>query len=263
MAEPTKPTIKRLFALSGNLCAFPGCSLPMVEESGTVTGEICHIHARNKEGARFNEALSEKEIHAFDNLILMCGRHHKVIDDEEEIYTAETLWELKKIHESTAGRPERTEDSFFAKVLLNAYQRVSIGSNSGHIAINSPGAIQGNSITVKTTKKSVKVQAPSGSIGSNLVISKYISHLIERYNKFASSDPTRKSKFSYGAISKNVSDKFGAKWQLLEESHSFEVIAYLQHRINRTRQCKINKGKGYSCYPSIEEYKTKYGADDV
>jgi hypothetical protein len=191
----------------------------------------------------------------------MCGRHHKVIDDEEEIYKAATLRELKEIHESTTGRPERAEDSFFAQVLLNAYQRVSIGNNSGNVAINGPGTIQGNNVTVKTTKKSVKVQAPSGSIGSNLLLSKYISHLIERYNKFASSDPTKKFKFSYGAISKNVSDKFGAKWQLLEESHSSQVIAYLQSRIDRTRHCKINKGKGYSCYSSIEEYKAKYGAD--
>ena len=234
----------------------------MVEKSGTVTGQICHIHARNKEGARFNAALSEKEIHEFDNLILMCGRHHKVIDDEEGIYTAEALRELKQIHERAAGRPEHSDDSFFAQILLNAYLRVSIGSNSRNVAINSPGAIQGNSITIKATKKFVKVQTPSGTIGSNLVLSKYISHLIERYNKFASSDSTRKSKFSYGAISKNVSDKFGAKWQLLEERHSPEVILYLQHRIDRTRQCKINKGKGYSCYSSMEEYKTKYGADD-
>ncbi len=41
MAEPTEKTIKRLFALSGNICAYPGCSLAIVESVGTVTGEIC------------------------------------------------------------------------------------------------------------------------------------------------------------------------------------------------------------------------------
>lgn len=258
MTEPTKPTIKRLFALSGNLCAFPGCSLPMVEKSGTVTGEICHIHAQNKGGPRFNEALNEKEIHEFDNLILMCGRHHKVIDDEEDIYKADTLRELKTIHENAAGRPERAEDSFFAQLLLNSYKKISIERNYGNVAINSPGAIQGNNVIVNSSKKSVKVQAPYGSIGSNLELSKYISHLIERYNQYAANDPYRKTKFSYGAISKNVSDKFGAKWQLLEESYSSDVIAYLQQRIERTRQCKINKSKGFPCYSSLVDYEKKY-----
>ena len=262
MSEPTKQTIKKLFALSGNLCAYPGCSLPMVESSGTVTGQICHIHAQNEGGPRFKKSLSEKELHAFENLILMCGHHHKVIDAEEHIYTAESLRDLKQIHEETAGRAERPEDAFYAQVLLNAYH-ISVGSNTGNLAINSPGAIQGNTITVNTKKKSVNIQAPLGTIGSNIVLSKYISHLIKRYNEYASKETSRKSKFSYGAISKNISDKFGSKWQLLEEGRANEIISYMHTRILRTRQARINKGKGYPSFSSLEEYQKKYGAKGI
>jgi hypothetical protein len=47
MSAPSEQTIKKLFALSGNICAFPGCQSPIVESAGTVTGEICHICAKS------------------------------------------------------------------------------------------------------------------------------------------------------------------------------------------------------------------------
>ena len=263
MSEPTKQTIKKLFALSGNICSFPGCSLPMVDNSGTVAGKICHIHAQKSGGPRFIDSLDEKEIHAYENLILMCGHHHTIIDDQENIYTADLLRELKIIHELAAGRPERSEDSFFAQVLLNAQGTITVETNSGNVAINSPGVIQGNNVTIKTTKKSVNVEAPPGSIGSSIVLSKYIAHLIKRYNEFASKEPARKTKFSYGAVSKNIADKFGSKWQLLEEHRVNEVISYLQGRILRTRQGRMNTGKGYRSFSSLEEYREKYGAKSI
>ena len=44
---PTSKTMKSLFARSGNRCAFPDCYAPLVEENDIVTGEVCHIKARN------------------------------------------------------------------------------------------------------------------------------------------------------------------------------------------------------------------------
>ena len=53
MSGPSVATIKRLFAVSGNRCAFPGCTTPLVDPtSGKVTGRICHIRARNPQGPR-------------------------------------------------------------------------------------------------------------------------------------------------------------------------------------------------------------------
>ena len=50
---PSTPTVKRLFAVSGNRCAFPGCTLPLVDQaSSEVLGEICHIQARSPNGPR-------------------------------------------------------------------------------------------------------------------------------------------------------------------------------------------------------------------
>ncbi|HEY6803760.1 MAG TPA: hypothetical protein VI306_09295 [Pyrinomonadaceae bacterium] len=47
----TDPTLKKLFALSGNQCAFPECEAPIVDAaSGIIVGEICHIKARSPKG---------------------------------------------------------------------------------------------------------------------------------------------------------------------------------------------------------------------
>jgi len=94
MAGPSVATVKRLFAVSGNRCAFPGCALPLVDEaSGKVTGRICHIRARSPEGQRYDAGQSEKKRHGFANLVLMCPLHHDVIDSDAEAYTMERLLE--------------------------------------------------------------------------------------------------------------------------------------------------------------------------
>ena len=45
MPVPSQRTIKRLFAVSGNRCAFPNCQTHLSDEHGIIIGEICHIEA--------------------------------------------------------------------------------------------------------------------------------------------------------------------------------------------------------------------------
>ena len=258
MAEPTEKTIKQLFALSGNICAYPECQLPIVERAGTVTGEICHIKARNASGPRFDATQYEEDRHAFANLILLCRHHHKLIDSEPELYTVDALMEMKSIHEKVAGRPEIQQDGLFAKVLLNHFRRISVTNNSGNVAINSPGAMQAQTINVKTTTKKISVSAPPGTIGADQDASRYVKHLIKRYNEFAGSDTTRKTSFNYGAISRNIESNFGAEWHLLPLEKANAVFEYLQGRIAKTRQAKINKGKGYRAFSTYEEFLAKH-----
>lgn len=258
MTEPTEKTIKQLFAFSGNVCAYPGCQLPIVERAGTITGEICHIRARHHHGPRYDVTQSEEERHSMANLILLCRRHHKVIDSEPELYTVDTLIEMKSIHENIVGRSEIPQDGFFAKILLNDFRRSSITNNSGNIAINSPGAMQAQIINMKMMKQKVSVNAPPGTIGADQDASRYIQHLIKRYNEFASSDPTRKIKFNYGAISRNIESNFGNEWRLLPLEYAISIFTYLQDRINKTRQAKINKGRGYRSFSTYEEFLVKY-----
>lgn len=256
MAEPTEKTIKRLFALSGNLCAYPGCSLAIVESVGTVTGEICHIHARREGGPRYEASQPDTERHGFDNLILLCRQHHKVIDSQPDIYTAETLREMKTIHEDVAGRAEQAADGFFAKILLNDL-RITVTNNTGNVAINSPGAIQAHTVTVRTTRNTVSVNAPPGTIGADQQLSRYVQYLIKRYNEFASADKTRATKFSYSVISANVEKRFGAPWKLLSTEKFDSVCEYLQQRISKTILAKQNVSKGHRAFSGYAEFLMK------
>jgi len=257
MVQPTERTIKRLFALSGNLCAYPGCSLPIIESAGTVTGEICHIRARSAGGPRFEATQSEAERNCFDNLILLCRSHHKVIDTQADIYTSEVLREMKAVHESAAGRPERATDGVFAKLLLNDLQHIEITNNTGNIAVNSPGAIQAHTINVKTARRSVTVNPPLGTIGADQQQSRYVQYLIKRYNEFASADKTRASKFHYGALSVNIESRFGAPWKLLPIENFESLCEYLQQRISKTIVAKQNSAKGNRSFSSYPEFLAK------
>lgn len=90
-----------LFALSGNQCAFPDCDEPVFVD-GSIVGDICHIHAQSPGGPRFDEALAGA-VHNIDNLILLCKKHHKIVDDHPEEYPAQQLKQMKVDHESRSG----------------------------------------------------------------------------------------------------------------------------------------------------------------
>ena len=257
MKEPSLPTIKKLFALSGNICAFPSCQTPLVEDSGTVTGKICHIKAKNKNGPRYDKKQTDEERNSYENLILLCGRHHDIIDKEFVIYDAQTLFEMKKIKEDISGRKEKTEDNFFARLLLNKFkQEINIKNNTAPITLEKPAVV--NIDNRGNRKKAIPIVPPDSSIGQDLKASGYISHLIKRYNKYANTEPTRKTKFSYGALSNNISNKFGREWKLISIDQFPDVVDYIHERIYKTRQAKNNIGKGYKVVSSFEEYIGKY-----
>lgn len=107
--DPTPSTIKKLFAYSGNQCAMPDCREFLVDETGAMLGKIAHIHAAEKGGVRFNEKMTNEQRRAFDNLMLVCGKHHDIIDYPEnvEIYRPEVLRNCKAEHEGRFRRAER------------------------------------------------------------------------------------------------------------------------------------------------------------
>lgn len=109
--SPSRPTVKRLFALSGNACAFPGCSTPLVDKAtGAIVGEVCHIKGEKPLAARYDETQEDSARHGFENLILMCNVHHKIIDDSEEKYPAALILQWKSDHESRKGIVSISDD---------------------------------------------------------------------------------------------------------------------------------------------------------
>jgi hypothetical protein len=118
-----------LFALGKGTCYFKGCKKTVVEEvegQQQIAVEIAHIKGANEGSARYDPEMTDEERAAFNNLVLMCTPHHKLIDGpNREKYRAELLQEWKKDHEPeissasgegiTADNLESLLESFLAK----------------------------------------------------------------------------------------------------------------------------------------------------
>jgi hypothetical protein len=89
--------------MSHNLCAFPGCREQLVEGE-TVVGDVCHVKGDRPGSARYDADQSDAERHGYENLIVMCRKHHRVIDNEEAKYPVEELLRMKQEHEESDSR---------------------------------------------------------------------------------------------------------------------------------------------------------------
>lgn len=236
------------------MCAFPGCPAALVAPSGTITGEICHIRAQNPGGPRFDRAQTETARQAYENLILFCGDHHKVIDAEEGLYTVDVLERVKANHERRVGRVEVESDGVFARLLLNAMDRVEANNNSGNVVVGSPGAIVGGTINIRTSGKRPTFHPAEGTIGASGDESRYIQYLIKRYTDFASADTSRPTKFNHGVIRRNIESRFRAPWQAMSLEWFPDLCLYLQERISKTRVGKSNAAKGRLCFSTFEVF---------
>ena len=65
-----------------------------------IVGEICHIHSDKKTGPRALVGLTTEEYNAYENLIMLCPTHHRIVDGQPASYPAETLKEWKEMHEA-------------------------------------------------------------------------------------------------------------------------------------------------------------------
>jgi hypothetical protein len=99
LAGPSDPTIKRLFAVSTNRRSFPNCTEPLVEGK-TVVGEVCHIKSARKGHPRYDANRTDADRNGFDNLILLCRKHHKIVDNAVDEFPPALLTEMKRAHEA-------------------------------------------------------------------------------------------------------------------------------------------------------------------
>lgn len=95
---PKSEVLRALFALSGNRCAIAGCPHELISEKGIFIAQVCHIEAAEEGGPRYNPHQSDEERRSFENLLLLCYRHHRETDDVNEFCT-ERMKQIKKEHE--------------------------------------------------------------------------------------------------------------------------------------------------------------------
>src|SRR5450759_3034917 len=150
MTQPSLQTIKKLFAVSGNRCAFHECRTHLVDPaSGKVTGRICHIRAQSAGGPRYDANQSETERHGFENLLLMCPVHHDIIDADTENYFVDRLRKMKLDHESSVSSHSTTMTSSneVANQLLQNSRVANLTDGSVVTSISQSGGQTAHSIT--------------------------------------------------------------------------------------------------------------------
>jgi hypothetical protein len=124
MAGPSIPTVKRLFAVASNRCAFPGCPVPLIDPAtGEVLAEICHIKGHREAAMRYDSGQTDHERHAFENLLLLCPTHHKLVDGRNASYSVQDLRKMKTEHELHAAAVTIPSDAIIID-LLDRYSRL-------------------------------------------------------------------------------------------------------------------------------------------
>lgn len=155
------------------------------------------------------------------------------------------------------------EQAIQVKAFLQLKRQVSQKqqkSNTINIRGNVKGSTIANTITAQTiihkSPSKPKIELPEGSIGRNVTQKNYIKHLIDRYNEFKESE-VGKGNLKYSAIYGSIIKEFKASAFQIPEFQFYDLVSYLQGRINNTRLGRINKSKGIRNYSEYEEIYTQ------
>ena len=164
---------KLLWTKAGNRCSFRYngfvCDKELIVRDGddnVIIGKECHIVDKNPNTSRFIKDFPNKDSN--DNLILMCGEHHDIIDSDGDKFTTKVLKEMKESHEkSIADRLEMKEiepliirDSFFETEAKNVDEAIGM-------EVNRPAQLQNvkSKLIVENAKKAVGFSTNQGLTG--------------------------------------------------------------------------------------------------
>jgi len=216
-----------------------------VEDNDCVTGEVCHIKALREGGARYDETQTNSQRNAADNLILLCSRHHTIVDDDPRTYTVPILTALKREAEGGQAVEITPAMSHKAGLLYQQFLRIEVNVQIG--------TIHAETVTIKTSKRSQPKIVPSATeLEGNPDHLAYIQHLIARYQEYAKQQTNRE--FHFAVIYASVKRQFKASWKHVPISRFDELVSFLQGKIDRTLVGRLNKSQSQSSYESFELY---------
>jgi HNH endonuclease len=122
-------TIKTLFALSCNRCAYPGCEEALTDPGwGQVKADIAHIRGDRPGSARYDASMSDDDRDAYENLLLLCPNHHRLVDRlDPHGHPVDRLIDIKQRAESSCRDHEwapRSDLERFAHLVVAASDTV-------------------------------------------------------------------------------------------------------------------------------------------
>jgi len=126
----------RLWGVAAGRCQYEGCNEPLWKDSLTQVefnaAYIAHIVADSPDGPRGDKVLSPKLAKEISNLMLMCDKHHRLIDRQDVAgHPVERLLEMKRKHEARIELVTSMMDNMQSHVLLYG---ANIGCHSTHVS---------------------------------------------------------------------------------------------------------------------------------
>lgn len=216
------------------------------------TEKLIWQEAKNKCAFCQNDDVDVLEIHHIidwaksndnspENLILVCSNCHRKI-------TNEAISQVEVLKTKIKLQNNRIEPVIKSNILPFPYKSSAINlervNNSGIIA---------NNFKITTQRKSVKLEPPQGTIGSDRDKRSYVMRLIERYQDFKKSEYGLIG-FDYRKIYGAIKTEFKCKWDFIRIENFSALVLYLQKRIDKTALGRNRKSKGMKNYSSFEEF---------
>lgn len=153
-----------LWGRSASRCSFANCRILLVEDETetddpSIIGDEAHIVARSQGGPRGDNDLDIDKRDYYDNLILLCKNHHKLVDDQPETYSVDRLREIKNEHLNWVNssleidKQKIKDDEIYAHYIekwielahvdtWEAWSSWVLGSGQPHIAISNITQLQ-------------------------------------------------------------------------------------------------------------------------
>jgi hypothetical protein len=132
------PVRLRLWGISAGRCEYDGCNerlwIDAVTKTQLNTSYIAHIIADTPEGPRGDPELSSKLKADVSNLMLLCDKHHRLIDIEDESgHPVDRLREMKQAHEKRIDILTDIDEGKQSHVLLYG---ANIGSQGAQVSFS-------------------------------------------------------------------------------------------------------------------------------
>ncbi len=156
----TISTIKKLYGLSGNRCAFPGCQENLIDGDGDLISQICHIESAEVGGERYNPNQTDDDRRAFENLIVLCPKHHIKTNDVSK-YPVQELKRMKANHESQyVANPYQLPQEFTEKILSKAeemFDRIYQNTDATNRTVNNMDGTMNGMLKILKSISTVQV----------------------------------------------------------------------------------------------------------
>lgn len=131
-------TQKMLWGRAAGRCSYPDCRIELFEDETqtddhALIGENCHIVAERDDGPRGDKTVSVDRRNSYNNLILLCCNHHKIVDSQCAEYTVDRLRGIKAEHENWVrdrlgfDGEKQIDDEFYADIVDKWEELVELG----------------------------------------------------------------------------------------------------------------------------------------